>query len=188
MSSTVFKREIKMTFDSGSIEKALQEIEQFEKDLHEAVSLLCEELLEDGVTHAKAEVALLSAVDSGFLMESIGHGVFDRQTGKGIVYAGSYHAVFVEFGTGIVGEENQHPGIASGEIGSFAVQGPNGHLYTKYDTYHHEYDGWWYLKGENGQYRWTKGMPARPFMYNTLNTLVAEVEKHGGERLATFIW
>lgn len=74
------------------------------------------------------------------------------------------YAQFVEFGTGIVGENNPHPEPIDWD----------------YDTANHGSKGWWYpsdasdpnpyknVSKETGQvYAWTKGQRARPFMYLT---------------------
>lgn len=77
---------------------------------------------------------------------------------------GSDYAIFVEYGTGIVGSQNPHPKLDT--IGWI------------YDVNQHGEKGWYYPTIEsdpnpykimiNGQlYAWTKGMPSRPFMYET---------------------
>lgn len=76
---------------------------------------------------------------------------------------GHEYATFVEYGTGIVGKGNPHP-KAAGWV---------------YDVNAHGVKGWWYPTtnddpnpytrvGSDGILRaWTKGMPSRPFMYET---------------------
>lgn len=74
----------------------------------------------------------------------------------------SDYAMYVEYGTGIVGSENPHP--KSGWIYDINSRGDGGWWYpttdedpnpTKYIT-------------SNGDYvAWTKGIPSRPFMYMT---------------------
>lgn len=75
------------------------------------------------------------------------------------------YAMFVEFGTGVVGEENKHPMPSRRD--------------WKYDTKEHGESGWWYpskesdpnptrYQAKDGKFwAWTKGMPSRPFMYET---------------------
>lgn len=74
------------------------------------------------------------------------------------------HAMFVEYGTGIVGET------------SVAHPKPNGWIY---DINEYGDKGWWYPTTESDPnpykwrnefgslYAWTAGMPSRPFMYDT---------------------
>lgn len=60
----------------------------------------------------------------------------------------SEYALYVEYGTGIVGSESPHPNPISA-----------------YDINNHGEKGWIYPK--NGGFYWTKGQPAKPFMYET---------------------
>lgn len=62
-------------------------------------------------------------------------------------------ALFIEYGTGIVGEGEPHPDPQT--VGK----------YDAYDSQGHGYDGWVYIK--NGRYRWTAGQESKPFMYHT---------------------
>lgn len=184
--SRVLKR-IEFTLDPESIEAAAREIEKIADQLRNAMRALVERLMEEGVSHAKIEIATLNAVDTGSLMASIGMGAYDPQTRTGVVYAGGYHAFYVEFGTGVVGAGSPHPGIASGEIGSFSVMGENGNTYTKYGTYKHKNDGWVYMN-DKGQFRWTKGYEARPFMYNTFKHLEQIAPREGADIIASYVY
>lgn len=177
-------KNIDMTLDDDSIEKAIREVNSFRKQLQDALDALCERLLDEGVEVVKMQILSMPAVDTGALMASIGHGAFDRTSGTGVIYAGAYYAMFVEFGTGIVGKANPHP--MAGKVDS-AVLGMNGSVYDRYDTNKHGNDGWFYRAvGENG-YSWTKGMPARPFMYNAGITLEGYAREHGAEIIAEYI-
>lgn len=75
---------------------------------------------------------------------------------------GTPYAIFIEYGTGIVGSENPHPHLIAG--------------------WTYKNDGWWYPTDETTQerypmqltttidgdlYAYTKGLPSRPFMYDT---------------------
>jgi len=85
-----------------------------------------------------------------------------------IINMGAEYAMYVEFGTGLVGANNPHPNP------SF-----NGEDW-EYDVNEHGEKGWWYpttaddpnptkkySASEDMWFAKTKGMPARPFMYNT---------------------
>ncbi len=73
-----------------------------------------------------------------------------------------YTGVFVEFGTGIVGSKAPHP--TSGEHG------------YSYDTNGHGNDGWYYFDEKGNRIRWTRGMPSRPFMFETAVELSESIE------------
>ena len=165
-------RSIDIDLTRSSIDRAIREIETIKQQLVDGINSLMRTLTEEGEEIAKMQIVSMGAVDSGELERSI-HGYFDPQTRIGYVTAGAIHAVFVEFGTGIVGESEPHP--VAGEAG------------WAYDVNDHGNDGWVYRKGNdgvfsgNGGYYWTRGYVARPFMYNTLQWLAESAEENGAE-------
>ena len=78
-----------------------------------------------------------------------------------IVYTDCPWAKYVEFGTGITGSQNPHQNAS--------VSG------WKYDVNEHGESGWFYYR--DGEWHWTKGMPSRPFMYETDLKLILEISK-----------
>jgi hypothetical protein len=93
-------------------------------------------------------------------MNSI-EGYYSPSLNAGIIRAGAYYAVYVEFGTGVVGKQSPHPN-------------PEG---WQYDVNDHGDEGWVYYDDESGKFRWTKGFKSRPFMYNTARQLEKECAK-----------
>ena len=84
-----------------------------------------------------------------------------EQSGDGIVgkvFAGGGHAMYVEFGTGVVGEASNYP--KAGELG------------LKYAHY-----SWTYTPDGGEHFYTTKGYRARPFMYPALNQNKAQIKK-----------
>lgn len=160
-------RKIRMTLDPQSISRAIREVELYEKDLKRKIGLLVERLVNDGVEIAKMHVSSLDAVYTGELLNSI-DGYFDASKGIGYVRAGSPYAIFVEFGTGVVGEGT------SGEAGAIDAHGA---MYWEYDINGHGLDGWTYFNEKDGQFYHTLGQPARPFMSMTTRLLDSEVER-----------
>ena len=61
----------------------------------------------------------------------------------------------MEYGTGVRGKNSPHPKPPEGWI---------------YDVNEHGEEGWWYM-GDDGELHWTRGMPSRPFMYDTAKEL-----------------
>ena len=139
------------------INRAIRELEQYKKELNRKTSLLIEALTDRGVEIAKAQIRELGAVYTGELESSIS-GYFSPSTGVGIIKAGAPYAVYVEFGTGIVGAGSPHPAPAG----------------WRYDVNNHGEAGWWYFNDRDQKWHWTKGIESRPFMYNTVQILERE--------------
>ena len=99
------------------------------------------------VLKVQAEAKLLCPVDTGDLRQSIKTKVtVTDKTIKGIVYTNSDHAVYVEFGTGKVGERtNRNTNV----------------------TVSYKQDKWKANIPEVGV-RWVEGQPAKPYLYPAL--------------------
>ena len=138
---------------------AIAKFDAWYSDFKKKIEDLMNELVKRGVDIAKAQVVMLGKVKTGTLLNSIS-GYYDPNTHVGIIKADSEYAVYVEYGTGIVGMNSPHP--TAGEDG------------WAYDVNSHGEAGWVYPK--EGGFWWTKGQPASPFMYNTLNQLQQECE------------
>lgn len=142
------------------IGRVIKDIEKYKRELTEKVNLLIEKLTDYGVQVAKAQVRELGAWYTGELESSI-EGYFSPSVGVGIIKAGAPYAVYVEFGTGIVGKSQPHPSPDN----------------WRYDINNHGDSGWWYFNDNTGRMQWTKGMPSRPFMYNTARELENACER-----------
>jgi len=142
-----------MSLNDKDISRIMREVEQYKIDFTNKVSRLIETLTDQGVEIAKFQIRTLGAVYTGALESSI-TGYFNPSVNVGIISAGAPYAIYVEFGTGIVGEASPHPA-------------PGGWVY---DINEHGEEGWWYLS-RYGRRQWTQGMKSRPFMYNTVREL-----------------
>ena len=132
-----------------------------------------------GVKTAQAKVP----VRTGQAQASIVGYVFDNH---GFVKAGGYCA-FIEFGTGARGGNFS---VASGDIHPSKewialmgwVYGSGGTIFTTKDGR----TGWYYPVDEaRTQWRFTEGMPSRPFMFETAKILKEEVPKLAKEVFKT---
>lgn len=177
---SVILKHIDIELTKSSLNNAIKEVNRFKAQLTESMNDLVQRLTEEGASVAKIQVASMEAVDTGELEGSI-YGYYDPQTRIGYVIAGAAHAFYVEYGTGPIGAENPHPdpGTANWEyaIGDHIRPGPGGQM------------GWWYDKSGDGvfsgdgSYRWTRGQPSRPFMFNTLQWL-----EEAAETIASTVW
>ena len=147
-------------FKLDEIDKAIREVKAFKKIFLEKCNRLVQALTEEGAEIARLEVRRLDAFYTGELLNSI-EGYFSSKSNVGIIRADAYYAVYVEFGTGVVGKQSPHPN-------------PQG---WQYDVNNHGDKGWVYYDDESGEFRWTKGVESRPFMYNTARELEKECVK-----------
>ena len=148
---------IKFGLSPDEIQRAINEVKSYKAEFLRKCNELVEALTNEGAEIAKLQVTQLDAIDTGELMKSI-QGYYSPTHNVGIIKAGSLHAVFVEFGTGIVGKGSPHPD-------------PQG---WQYDVNNHGDKGWVYFDDVRGKFRWTKGFRSRPFMYNTARELERE--------------
>lgn len=144
---------ITLKLNEASITQAIKEVRAYQKKVEKAADELTHRLTEQGVSLAQLNASYMNIYDTGELMR----GIDSQYKGKvGFVISTATHSIFCEFGTGIVGAENPHPEVA--------IAG------WRYDVNNHGELGWWYI-GRDGQSHWTKGMPSRPFMYDTAQML-----------------
>lgn len=144
--------------------------------LQQKVDLLARMLAEKGVAIAQTNIATYDAIFTGELISSIEarYGGSTKGTAVFYVVADSRHAVFVEFGTGQIGLE-----------GSYPYPFPEGveWNYNKGKTIFEISPGQygWFYPMPDGTWRFTQGMPSRPFMYETAIELRGIVEKTAKE-------
>lgn len=142
-----------MRLNTASINTAIKELTAYKKKIEAKAERLVYLLTEQGVSLAQMNAAFMSIYDTGELV----NGITSRYAGKvGFVSSTAAHSCFCEFGTGIMGQRNPHPDVAL--------------LGWRYDVNGHGDLGWWYT-GADGKPHWTKGMPSRPYMYETAKML-----------------
>lgn len=154
----------KIKVSLGNIDDAIRQIEEYEKKVQQNIKDFLSKLLEAGVDIARAKIMELGAIDSGELQNSLAFTLY-KEGNKGILFTDCQHACFVEFGTGVKN---------NGSVGS-SPHPKGGELGMTIGTYGKGYganpDGWYYYDTEQGRVRFTKGMPSRPFMYETAKEL-----------------
>ena len=161
-------KKIRFSLSEKDINRAIREVEQYKAELNVKISRLIEVLTDYGVEIAKVQVRQLGAWYTGELESSI-EGYFSPSVGAGIIKAGAPYAVYVEFGTGVVGESKPHP-----KAGDF----------WEYDINEHGESGWVYYNNRDQKWHWTKGIESRPFMYNTVQILETECTRIAKEVFA----
>lgn len=156
-------KRIKCSLSQSSLQQAIREIEQYKQEIISKTKIFAQRLADEGVILAKVKIMEYPAVYTGELLNSIMDepGAIITNGSQWIIYTGCQWAQFVEFGTGIVGSENPHPDTSIAN--------------WKYDVNEHGDSGWHYYK--DGKWHWTKGMPSRPFMYETAMDITNLVPK-----------
>ena len=169
------KKVITMSLSEKSIQNAIRELRAYKNSLTYKCQLLAEKLAEKGVEIARVQIADLDAIFTSELISSI-HSEYKGSTkGGGIwaVVAGTDHAMFVEFGTGTVVQQNPYPGKLPDGVSW---------QYASGKTIHQISDGryGWFYPADDGKWYFTEGMPSRPFMYMTaieLGDIVSQTAK-----------
>lgn len=167
------KKVIKLNvLDLQSIDAAISELDQNINSVNKKLDLFLQTLCEKGVEIAKARVETLGAVFTGELIESIRA----EQKGEGIfvIKTDSKHAAFVEFGTGQMGEEGSYPYPFPDGVDWKYNEGK-----TIFEISEGQY-GWFY-PALDGTWKFTQGMPSRPFMYETALDLETIIQKTAEE-------
>lgn len=168
---------ITMTLDPASIDQAIKEIYDAKKQLEECLSELAKYLTDYGQEIARMELVAMDAEFTGELIDNGILGFYNEEEHCGAVYTDKWYAMYVEFGTGFEGDVNPHHPLQK-KVG------------WAHDVHGHGSKGWWYpapwgwwipKKGPNAgkDMAWTRGMAARPFMYNTLIELERIARKEG---------
>lgn len=158
---------IVVRLDPKSIADAINELNDYKKEVESKARLLVQRLTDLGAEIARIKIVELGAYYSGELLSGV-DGYFSPLLNTGFVRVTSDHVAFVEFGTGVVGQANPHK---NGEYLSKASWGyaTGAKIFTTQDGR----VGWIYPTDDGG-FRFTEGMRSRPFMYETALQLQRE--------------
>lgn len=143
-------------FSLESVNSSINKLRNYQKTLETTYDEVVKDLTKKGYEY------MISIVleDTGNLKNSITW-EFDKATQKGTIKIGTNYAIFVEYGTGIVGKNSPHPNAKG----------------WKYDVNNHGMKGWWYFDNKQNRFRWTRGQLANAFIYKTVKLLKSESPK-----------
>ena len=144
---------------------AIKQLQKYAKKVKSATDESLKKVTIGGAEIAQRTAMFMNAYDSGELVDGIQPEI---RSGKGIIHSTAGHSAYVEMGTGVVGSNNPNP---NGTMPGW-----------KYDVNQHGEAGWHYV-GRDGHLHWTKGMPSRPFMYDTAQILKAAIPETVKEEL-----
>lgn len=149
-------------FDKCSVENAISELNDYYEQLEERCKRLVMKLAEYGAEVAKAIIVDLP-YSTGDLENSI-FAIYDEKEHCALLKADSEHAVFVEFGTGLIGEgtytNSDYLAVAeeNGWEGYFVGGDEGCEFLSSTGRYG------WVTVMNNGKYYFTEGQEAKHFM------------------------
>jgi hypothetical protein len=173
------RTEIKIDLNKkGGLENGIKELETYKKRIQEKTSLLVERLTYYGADIVRIKIVNMGAYYSGELLQGVS-GYYSPTLNAGLIRVTSDHVAFVEFGTGVKGQNNPHK---NGEYLSKAAwsYASGAKIFTTKDGR----VGWIYPTDDGG-FRFTEGMESRPFMYETALELQRDLEKIAKEVFST---
>lgn len=164
-------RNIKVNIlDPKSIDKALKALNKYKQEVEQKTVALAQRLTDLGADIVRMKIIEMGAYATGELLSGV-DGYFSPTLNAGFIRVTSDHVAFVEFGTGVVGQQNPHK---NGEYLSLASWGyaTGSKIFTTKDGR----VGWIYPTDDGG-FRFTEGMESRPFMYETALELERQYAK-----------
>ena len=173
------KTEIKINLnEKGSIGKATRKLHAYKKRVQNKTSLLVQKLTDYGAEIVRIKIVNMGAYYSGELLSGVS-GYYSPTLNAGLIRVTSDHVAFVEFGTGVKGQNNPHK---NGEYLSKAAwsYASGAKIFTTQDGR----VGWIYPTDDGG-FRFTEGMESRPFMYETALELERSFGKLAKEVFST---
>jgi len=169
---------LSFTLSTESINNLIKSLQLIDDKIDKISELALKDLAERGITYIKDYLTMYdlgnSHIADTLQMVKTENGYQLIATGKQLD-GGLCQAVLVEFGTGIKGSQTPHE-----------LAGTNGYVY---DIKGHGEAGWWYPTDTNDKnpqkyvttdgeiIAHTKGMPSRPFMYQTQAKLEVEMKE-----------
>ena len=146
--------------ESGSVKKAIKDLGKYKKKLEKNTRLLVQKLTDMGAKVVRIKIVSMGAYYSGELLSGV-TGYYSPSLNAGFVKVASDHVAFVEFGTGVVGQNSPH------KNGEYLAKASWSYATgTKIFTTKDGKVGWIYPTDDGG-FRFTEGMKSRPFMYET---------------------
>ena len=149
-------KKIKVKLSLSSVDRAIDELEAYERDIREKCAAYGQALKQFGLT--KLKVHILPHVDSGETLGSIT--AIDESSGGNVKFklcVTSEAILFLEFGAGIKYQANSHP--LAGEFGYGPGTYPG-------EGHWNDPNGWWY-QDDDGKWHHTYGQGASKPVYTT---------------------
>lgn len=179
----------------GATTNGLKVIQEITKDLKKKVDAYGSAILEK-VCKIFVERAKIKLASSGYNVSSLLDNIYYQKYGDNKYRIGIKNnkdkpiMYFLEFGTGVVGMRNRHP--KAGEVGwEYLVSPENLASNAGYNRYYIPngtnslgedvgYEGWYYNDPKTGELKFTSGLKAVSYIYDTLqemDEIIAQAKK-----------
>lgn len=163
-------------FDKQSILKAVEELDEYYQELECKCVKLVSKMADHGAEIARVIIqALPYSTDD---LASKIYAFYDEKEKCAFIKADSKHAVFVEFGTGLVGEGTYTNSDYLAVAEKFGWQGYDVGGFGGREFYTKDGRRGWITVMNNGHYYFTEGQEAKHFMDNAGRDLVENFEDY----------
>lgn len=166
-------RKFEVYLDKRSIKNLIKDLKEYKnKTLKDKMVEFLDELSFQGSAMVQSYIRAYDAIDTYQLFNSIETRKKGKYRGYYTYYivANNEHACFVEFGTGSNGLADNYPyPLPKGVKWNYNIGKT---IFTTQDG-----RTGWLFPADDGNWYFTEGMPARPFMHDGFEQLVEEVER-----------
>lgn len=168
----MLNKNIEFELTPKSIDKAIKDLRQYENEVVKRATELRDTLLKLGANIVRGNILRLDVWDSGELYNSVDV-FYSEENNAGFIKVACNYALFVEFGTGIVGKTQPYEDTAG-------LMARVGYRYGGGTNYVVLSDGriGWFFPSDDGKWYFTEGMPSRPFVFESLQDLNRVFTRH----------
>lgn len=142
---------MKVTVKYKDLDRMISNLKNIKSQIDSVPESIIEELLTEGERIMSGNINMSEVADSVTSYVSI----VGKNSAEGYITAEHESAIYLEYGTGIVGVWNPHPELPTGWV---------------YDSNEHGYAGWVYWDS-SGRKRWTMGLASNQFILKTREEL-----------------
>lgn len=142
---------MKITVEYTDLGRLLTRFNKIKEEMDRIPESIIDGLLEEGERIMSGNINMPEVADSVTSYASL----VSKNSAEGYITAEHESAVYLEYGTGIVGVWNPHPELPAGWV---------------YDSNEHGYSGWVYWDS-SGRKRWTMGLASNQFVLKTREEL-----------------
>ena len=173
-------KNVKVSLDANEISQMITKLQQLKKDVKSLPNELTKQVALDGLRYLDLQYAITPNDDN---VGDITTEVIQTNDGHAIIASG-HDVIYLEFGTGDIGQANPHPEKNKYELNAYnsgeTIRDANEHS-AKHGITSGKY--WTYKREGMDKPKYTQGIPAGKQMFNTRNHIISESVKKVNEKL-----